>query len=153
MEFEPHNIPRSFYVGKIRELAKKLQDQRLEMQATEAELAWWERGLDLFGGGEGVRPHSRGKLRGHPPATLRMAILQVMFEGGEQRVWRPAEVIVALQEQGWLPEARSAAQMVRNRLLAMAEKGEVEKHEPGGYYRLAAHVRNTGVVRDEPEGA
>jgi hypothetical protein len=93
-----------------------------------------------------LRPEVVFAGRGTTP-TIRQAIALVMNDSPSERLWRPAEVIEAIGRRGWLPSAKSATQMIRNRMLSMLERGELVKRDPGGYYQLAPEIRNTGLLR------
>ena len=142
MEFDPHTASRELFLRNIRVLQERLETERNTVKDTERELVWWQQGLTLFGGEPDNPSVDQDEVE---PSTLRQAILALMFQNSPNRVWRPAEVISGLRERDWLPDAKSASQMVRNRLAAMVEKGELVRHEPGGYYQLAADIRNTGL--------
>lgn len=75
-----------------------------------------------------------------PGPTLRQAIAMVFLDSDKKR-WKPSEVINALELRGWLPVARSADQMTRNRLHSMAAKQELLKDNAGNYC-LGPNIRN-----------
>jgi hypothetical protein len=163
-------------MAKIRSLLRDLGAKRAEVARLEEELEWWQKGRDLFGR-ETADAHipipnelsSPGVIIGEAKApsavmtslsemvkglldsthlTLRQSILTVMAtEPG--RAWKPAEVIEALERQGRMPTAKSGAQMVRNRLLAMTEGDNPDLTRDGdGYYQLAA--RSPSLLQQEP---
>jgi len=126
------------------------EDNRLSRRAN-----WLRQGIEYAEGEaqngtvrEAPTPVADGRIR----PTIRQAIVLAMKAFQAERVWRPAEVIAELDARGWLPEAKSAHQMVRNRMLSMVERGELEKRDPGGYYKLADDIRNTGLLLiDDPD--
>ncbi|HEX4436099.1 MAG TPA: hypothetical protein VH061_04815 [Solirubrobacteraceae bacterium] len=135
---------------KRRELRE--QDQRLARRAD-----WLRQGLEYEDGpgGEGsvqeVVPPPAVFASGKTRPTIRQAIVLAMLAFPPERVWRPAEVIEELDRRGWLPAAKSSHQMIRNRMLSMVERGELLKRDPGGFYKLADDIRNTGLMPVEPE--
>lgn len=121
-----------------------------EYEAANAELAWWQQGLqlvdpnalptpeegrelneliaDLFHGGEEF-------FTGTP--SLRQAIAIVMRDS-RNRVWTIADLTAAVQQRGWLrtgPEAQKrvsdmAAVMYRAGLLSRVDRGEYKLSSP-----------------------
>jgi hypothetical protein len=139
------DLPKEAYEHMI----KELKVERQQLARKDAELAreqmWWEEGLRIF-----VAPES-GEWT-PSKRTLRERIVLVLLDGHRDRAWRPVEIIEALEERGWLPEAASASQMVRNRIHGMVDRGELIK-DALGLYSLAADIWNTRLLRQEPEGA
>ncbi len=165
-------MPKSFFENRVRELTQRRAEHRAALQQLDLELGWWQQGLELFGDSdtddlEEVIPSTdaagsnNGTIRElQPPSevfshsgakpTLRQAIVAVMSEDGDlERSWRPADVRAALQRRGWMPEAKSGPQMVRNRLGTMHSEGDLDKDDNG--YRFAAEARNTGLIQLGPE--
>jgi transposase-like protein len=86
--------------------------------------------------------------RGPAAPNLRQAIAMAYMKAPLDTTWRPAELIDELDRLGWLPSARSASQMVRNRIRSMVERGEL-RQEKDGRYRLDPAIRNTGLMPPE----
>lgn len=64
--------------------------------------------------------------------TLRQAIALVVVEAAPEAL-QPREIMNALESRSWLPSARSADQMVRNRLKSMVAAGELSRDDRGRY--------------------
>lgn len=140
-----------------------VKTERQRLKALDAELgrkqSWLEQGIEYVGGDEPVPTESIQELV--PPEvlfedartkpTIRQAIILAMKAHPPERLWKPADVIDEMERRKWLPEAKTAHQMVRNRMLAMLERGELVRRDPGGFYQLAPDVRNTGLLMDDPE--
>jgi hypothetical protein len=140
--FDPRALPRSFYDQKIRDLTD--QHGRLVEAAGDVleEIKWWTAGRDRFVPEadnsdqkqiDGLE-ESTEEL-GIAPENLRAAIRFVLRQDGPMK---PAEVIAALTDRGWAPTAKSGAQMVRNRMLAM-RKDELDYDHATGIYSLSAY--------------
>jgi hypothetical protein len=140
---DPRKIPKRVYETKIRELRDAREGLALKDRALASEQAWWQQGLDILLEGAAV-----GRTIRRP--TLREAIVLVLKAEDRSKTWRPAEIIEALGRRGWLPEARSHAQMVRNRLYSMVEKGELRRDGEGNY-SIAPDIRNTGLLLVEAD--
>jgi hypothetical protein len=136
--FDPRALPRSFYDNKIRELAA--EHKRLVAAAAEVseDIKWWTAGRDRFAT-EGDHT-DQAVLDGMPadapadgvaPENLRAAITFVMRPG---RRMRPAEVIEALRDHGWMPTAKTGPQMIRNRMLDMHGRDELDRDDEGVYW-------------------
>jgi hypothetical protein len=139
------DLPKEAYEHMI----KELEVERQQLARKDAELAreqmWWEEGLRIF-----VAPESGEWIPS--TRTLRERIVLVLLDGHRDRAWRPVEIIEALEGRGWLPEAASASQMVRNRIHGMVDRGELVR-DALGHYSLATEIWNTHLLRQEPEGA
>jgi hypothetical protein len=147
----------------LRQELVAVEAERRELAAADGRLArrqaWIEQGIEYMSGG-GTDGHVTASIREVvPPAevfddggrpTVRQAIVMAMKDSAPERIWKPAEMIEELDRRGWMPEAKTAHQMIRNRMLAMVESGELVKRDPGGYYQLAGDVRNTGLLRVDP---
>jgi hypothetical protein len=142
-------------VDAFRDELAEIQERRRALGEEDGRLArraaWLRQGIAYAEGGNAdvsvqeMVPPDAVFADGRTKPTIRQAIVLAMKGSAPERVWRPAEVIEELGRLDWLPEAKTAHQMVRNRMLAMVERGELEKRDPGGYYRLADDdVRNTG---------
>ena len=129
VEFDPRQLPRSFYDDKIRELTEQHEADLRTARETLRELTWWKQALEMFV----TPPDSSGAPAGEGTTTLSDAIL-IAFGDPTVRL-RPAEVIERLNELGTLPSALSARQMVRNRLLSMMER-RLLRRDDSGFYAL-----------------
>lgn len=151
-------------VSALRQELAEVEAERRELAAADGRLtrrqAWIEQGIEYMAGAEMDGRVTASIHEVVPPAevfdaggrpTIRQAIVMTMKDSAPERIWKPAEVIEELDRRGWLPEAKTAHQMIRNRMLAMVESGELVKREPGGYYQLAEDVRNTGLLRVDPD--
>jgi hypothetical protein len=141
-QVDPRCITKETYEARIRQLVEERGDLARRDEALAREQGWLEQGLAIFHGGE---PSSVVR-----EPTLREAIVMALKAGSREKAWAPSEVVEALQRRGRLPSARSAPQMVRNRMRSMVEKDELLK-EDDGTYRLAPDIRNTGLLRVETE--
>jgi hypothetical protein len=156
-ETDPTQISQGSYESKIREIHERRQCLAQEDASLAREQQWLEEGLALF-----ARPASEPENVQEiiPPRvvfenrrtkpTLRQAIVLVFKDAPPERAWKPSEVIEALEQRGWMPEARSGSQMVRNRLGSMIENGDLVRDALGNY-SLDPAVRNTGLLRYERE--
>jgi hypothetical protein len=77
--------------------------------------------------------------------TLRQAIVMVFRGGHRDQAWKPTQVIDALEQNGWLPEARSASQMVRNRMHSMVEREQLIRDALGNYSLPPAYWATGGL--------
>jgi hypothetical protein len=141
-QIDPRQISKETYEARIRQVAEERGDLARRDDALAREQGWLEQGLAIFYGGE---PSSVVR-----EPTLREAIIMTLKAGDREKAWTPSEIVEALQRRGRLPSARSAPQMVRNRLRSMVEKDELLK-EADGAYRLAQDIRTTGLLRVESE--
>jgi hypothetical protein len=153
------NIPASAF----REELDSVKTERQRLKALDAELgrkqSWLEQGIEYVGGNDPPPAESIQELvppevvfrEGRTKPTIRQAVVLAMKAQPPERLWKPADVIEDLEQRGWLPEAKSAHQMIRNRMLAMLERGELVRRDPGGFYQLAPDIRNTGLLMDDPE--
>jgi hypothetical protein len=141
-QVDPRCITKETYEARIRQLVEERGDLACRDEALAREQGWLEQGLAIFHGGE---PSSVVR-----EPTLREAIVMAFKASSRQKAWAPSEVVEALQRRGRLPSARSAPQMVRNRMRSMVEKGELLRDDDGTY-RLAPDIRNTGLLRVETE--
>jgi hypothetical protein len=139
------DLPKDAYERMIKEI--KVERQQLARKDGELarEQMWWEEGLRIFASQESDEPTPSTR-------TLRERIVLVLLDGHRDRAWRPVEIIDALGERGWLPEAASAPQMVRNRIHSMVNRGELLK-DALGHYSLAPDIWNTRPLRHEPEAS
>lgn len=104
-------------------------EYRERIKLVEAELAWLKQGYQLFASG----PHTLQQSASDPlKPVLRKAILQVMSQGPKD-VWRVPELIDALTERGWMPNGKSAKQIVRSRVSSMSRDGDIERVGYGAY--------------------
>jgi hypothetical protein len=133
---DPRRISRKQYEGKIEEIKAERARLSLVDQEFAREQRWWEEGLRIF-----VGPLDDASSEAREP-TLRERIVTLLWEGGQDRTWQTSEVIDGLAQRGWLPEAPSAPQMVRNRLQSMAQKRELQRDD-SGTYRLAVSIWET----------
>ncbi|MGO9487920.1 MAG: hypothetical protein ACLQBB_02690, partial [Solirubrobacteraceae bacterium] len=130
--FDPRKLPRSFYDRKIKELRD--EHRRLTEAANEVneEIKWWVAGRDQFApGSEGAgQPALDGLDVPEPPVeeppSLRAKIRFVVQQGDRMK---PAEVIEALRDRGWMPTAKTAPQMIRNRMLSMLDDDELVRDD------------------------
>ncbi len=152
--FELELSPEAF-----REELETVKDHRRALKARDHQLArhqsWLEQGIEYadsrtLAGSHGgqpekvVSPETIFDASSSKP-TIRQAVVLVMIASPSERLWRPAEVINEIDHRGWLPKAKTARQMVRNRMLSMVEKGELVRREPGRYYQLASDIRAAGL--------
>jgi hypothetical protein len=133
--------------------AEERRDRALaEYQAAVEELEWWKQGQRLFASGDDAQdaegPTNANEL--FPPGwvfadgtkpTLRQAIVAVMSEA-PGRQWQLADLVGALDAQGWLPERSSRARSskgVADMAAAMATEGHLRRVSRG-VYMLSAQL-------------
>jgi hypothetical protein len=149
----------------FRKELEAVKDARRELKGRDNQLArrqsWLEQGIEYTETAAPAEPGNGTTRRTVPPEmifeetktkpTVRQAVALVMIASQPERLWRPAEVIEEIDRQGWLPRAKTAHQMVRNRMISMLDRGELVKRDPGGYYQLAPEIRNTGLIQGRPD--
>jgi hypothetical protein len=162
MEKRHVQIPAEAFREELDEISLRRRELSEEHLRLQRRAEWLRQGLEFVEGtgAEGdAGGHAQKKIfppevifaSGKTRPTIRQAIVLSMKAFPPERIWRPAEVIEELGRRNWLPEAKTAHQMVRNRMLAMIERGELEKIEPGGYYKLVDDIRNTGLLVVDPD--
>ena len=134
--FDPRALPRSFYDKKIRELVARHVGLTAAAKEVKAEIDWWEAGRERFAADDEGPDQERlvevDEVGPEPePENLRAKITFVTRQG--HGPMKPAAVIDALAERGWMPTAKTAPQMIRNRMLSMLDEGELERDEEGRY--------------------
>jgi hypothetical protein len=113
--------------------------------------AWLEQGIAYEQGDDAAEDEQQPELFENDsgkPRNLLSAVVAVMRESSPHRAWRPVEVIRELDERGWLPDADSREQMVRNRLAAMVRAGGMKKNDDG-YYQLSPKLHAEGLPADD----
>lgn len=140
--FDPRKLPRSFYDRKITELTTERNALIDAANELADEIKWWVAGRDQFAPADDANSgqeeldgmsSDRSTHNGIAPENLRAAIRLVMRPGASMR---PAEVIDALRQHGWMPTAKSGPQMIRNRLHEMLASDELDRDDDG-FYRLS----------------
>jgi hypothetical protein len=136
--FDPRKVPPSEYEARVAELRTKRDAARKRLGKIEAELAWWEEGLRLFGLGEQEPPATTqptlALVDSKPP--LREAIVRVIKEGSAAKRWESKDVAAVLQERGWMPTGKYAMHTVRQRLRDLANDGLIHKVQRGQFAKL-----------------
>jgi hypothetical protein len=111
-------------------LSEELAQLRDVIASKERELAWCNQGLefapDAPASEKPVAAIPNRDQDGEAPLALRPAILYVMRQEPD-RLWTTPEVIRRLNDVGRLPGAKSAKQMVRNRLVEAEKSGDLIK--------------------------
>ncbi len=148
--FDPHAIPRAAYDERINELAAEYKALMAAAENVNEEIRWLIHGRDQFAQESGFHPAQTVLEQvadlappgvredvAEPP-NIRAKIHFVIREGGN-RPMQPIQVIEALRGHGWMPTAESAPQMVRNRMLSMLHKEQLERDDDG--YWLTAYPK------------
>ena len=115
-------------------------EYRQRIQLLEAELAWLKQGFKLFASSHHTLPQPSS---GAQKPVLRKAILNVMGDGTKD-VWKVPELIDALTARGWMPNGKSAKQIVRSRVSSMNNDGELERVGYGAYKIPSSSSSETG---------
>lgn len=144
------SIPVDDFLQELSEIRTARRELRERDEWLAGREAWLEQGIAYERGGGAIQetiPQPELFDDDSERPRLRQAIVNLMRENSPHRAWRPVEVIRELEGRGWLPEADSGHQMVRNRLAAMVRTGEMTKKD--GYYQLDPEVHATGVMSPE----
>jgi hypothetical protein len=144
------SIPVDDFLQELSEIRTARRELREKDEWLARREAWIEQGI-AYEQSEGriqeIVPQPELFEDGSTRPTLRQAIVIVMRDSSPHRAWRPVEVIRELDGRGWLPEADSSHQMVRNRLASMVKAGEMTKQ--GSHYQLDPEVHATGILNPE----
>lgn len=139
-----HDLP---YDEQIAEISRKLSFARQTVGELEAELDWWTRGRELYGG-----TRDPNKLLDRKP-TLAQALVVVMESGldpdMEKREWTAPEIMEALRAQGWMPNGKNAEHTVRTKLGQLARPDGPLVRVRHGVYAL----REVDETKREASGA
>lgn len=124
----------------IRDAEDRKSRALVEYQAATAELDWWKRGQQLFGGGGTSEPDDSGAdfdflvaslNPDEQPSTLRQAIATVMWLE-DKPSWNAREITLALDRRGWLPK-HEPIKRVTDMAGVMATAGQLRKEGRGSY--------------------
>lgn len=131
--FDPAQITAEEYSERIGALEAQLTREQEACSKTEAQLAWWVQGRDLFASGEATRraEPSSDNTNGSKP-VLREAILRIMRDG-EKKTWKPPALMRELADRGWMPNGTHAEHIVRSRLAALVKTGDLRRVSYGTY--------------------
>jgi hypothetical protein len=173
--FDPAHLPRTVFDDRISELQQRVASLEDQLNHAQEQLDWWLKGLELFAAANGaqdetlfedaqvtVDPESR--IVEMVPSTavlqspgmkprLRQAVLRAMLDrpsaNGRESRWPAADLIAELDARGWLPNGKSAENMVRHMLRDLVKRGQLVK--PGyGTYALAPKTRSEQGEAEDP---
>lgn len=137
-EFDPGQLSPTYFDRRIADLEREVAGKRASMERSEAELAWWRKGRELF-----VGPMASNS----DPTSLGEAILAVMQGAGPLRVQELSQRLLA---QGWIEDSKEARHALRSRVWSMAHRSGQLEQVRRGTYQLASRNGAASDARTGP---